>query len=188
MWGGVLTERFRIYIYIRFAGSLMWGLLGWPIISMMSIYINVFLYCYTMSFFLETRSNLSVPKYFSYVLTKPKKTLMLGGGSNWTISYIYIRFAGSLIWGLLGWPIISMMSIYINVFLYCYTMRFFLETRSNLSVPKYFSYVLTKPKKHWCWGGVLTERFRIYIYIYDLLAVSFEGCWGGTSSAWCLFI
>ena len=74
-----------------------------------------------------------------------------------------------------------MMSIYINVFLYCYTMRFFLETRSNLSVPKYFSYVLTKPKKTLMLGGVLTERFRIYIY--DLLAVSFEGCWGGTSSA-----
>ena len=50
-----------------------------------------------------------------------------------------------------------MMSIYINVFLYCYTMRFFLETQSNLSVPKYFSYVLTKPKKNIDVGGVLTE-------------------------------
>ena len=63
-------------------------------------------------------------------------------------------------------------------------MRFFLETQSNLSVPKYFSYVLTKPKKNIDVGGVLTEWFRIYIY--DLLAVSFEGCWGGTSSTVCL--
>ena len=27
-----------------------------------------------------------------------------------------------------------------------------------------------------------------YIYIYDLLAVSFEGCWGGISSTICLYI
>ena len=28
----------------------------------------------------------------------------------------------------------------------------------------------------------------IYIYIHDLLAVSFEGCWGGTSSTVCIYI
>ena len=27
-----------------------------------------------------------------------------------------------------------------------------------------------------------------YIYIHDLLAVSFEGCWGGTSSTVCIYI
>ena len=67
--GGVLTERFRIYIYIRFAGSLVWGLLGWHFINNMSIYIYelylfiyiyVFLFCsiyiYIQWVFLDTHS------------------------------------------------------------------------------------------------------------------------------------
>ena len=79
MWGGVLTERFRIYIYticwqshVRVVGVAHHQ-------HDVYLYKCVFVLLYN-EFFLETRSNLSVPKYFSYVLTKPKKTLMLGGG------------------------------------------------------------------------------------------------------------
>ena len=110
------------------------------------------------------------------------------------ISYIYIYDLLAVSYkGLLGWPIINMMTIYvcICVFLFCYTICFFFGIYIP-SVPRYlkivkfiYIHIYSKfKKKHWCGGGVLTEWFRIYIY--DLLAVSYEGCWGGPSSTWWL--
>ena len=51
MQGGVLTVRFRIYIYIRFADCSFLRVVGWPITKKMTIFIcmgsaYVFLYCY----------------------------------------------------------------------------------------------------------------------------------------------
>ena len=157
----------------------------------------VFVLLYNMFFWIYIYIP-SLPRYlkivkliYIYIFKIQKKTLM-GGGSNWMISYIYIRFAGSLIWGLLGWPIINMMTIYvcICVFLFCYTICFFGYIYIP-SVPRHlkiviFIYIFKIQKKHWCGGGVLTEWFRIYIY--DLLAVSYKGCWGGPSSTWWLFM
>ena len=147
VWSQRMIPKTCIYIYIQ--------------IFIIYIYIFLRLYIYIRRYVfvcIYIYISISLTRMIFYIIyivkyiTKSNDTLMLGGGSNWMISYIYTQFADSLIWGLFGWPIINIMSIYIykRVFVLLYNEFFW---RHTPSVTRYFSYILTKSKKTLMLGG-----------------------------------